>query len=201
MTPEEMESRLLYEGVSNFAKGICTNVQIFIDAFGPFIDKRLWENGWYDEVRDSLMHAPSLREFITRPVPEGIGSSISWVFSTLDGAAKLGCRGAGDLHRAFTTEVPDAEAEFRQTVKQVMEPAPPVDHAAAGAKGGRGHKASSNTTGFDRGSTYLLRRLKRDRPDLAERVIAGEMSANAAAIEAGFRKKAKRCCPNCGHQW
>lgn len=37
--------------------------------------------------------------------------------------------------------------------------------------------------------TYALRRLKRDRPDLAEKVIAGKMSANAAAIEAGFRKR------------
>ena len=36
----------------------------------------------------------------------------------------------------------------------------------------------------------MLKRLKRDRPDLAERVVAGEMSAHAAAIEAGFRKKA-----------
>jgi len=34
---------------------------------------------------------------------------------------------------------------------------------------------------------YTVRRLKRDRPDLAEMVIGGAMSANAAAIEAGFR--------------
>jgi hypothetical protein len=31
-----------------------------------------------------------------------------------------------------------------------------------------------------------LRRLKRDRPDLAERLVAGEMSANAAAIAAAI---------------
>lgn len=36
--------------------------------------------------------------------------------------------------------------------------------------------------------TYVLRRLKRDYPDLAEKVVAGELSANAAAIKAGFRK-------------
>ncbi len=34
-----------------------------------------------------------------------------------------------------------------------------------------------------------LRRLRKDRPDLLAKVIAGEMSANAAAIEAGFRSK------------
>jgi hypothetical protein len=39
--------------------------------------------------------------------------------------------------------------------------------------------------GTDR--SYTIRRLKRDKPELAERVIRGELSANAAAIEAGFR--------------
>ena len=37
--------------------------------------------------------------------------------------------------------------------------------------------------------SYAVRRLKRDRPELAEKVIEGEMSANAAAIKAGFRTK------------
>lgn len=39
------------------------------------------------------------------------------------------------------------------------------------------------------GSTYTLRRLKRDRPDLARQVIDGLMTANAAAIAAGIRLK------------
>jgi len=44
----------------------------------------------------------------------------------------------------------------------------------------------------DRGTddeSYALRRLKRDHPDLAKKVLDGQMSANAAAIEAGFRDK------------
>jgi hypothetical protein len=36
---------------------------------------------------------------------------------------------------------------------------------------------------------HTLARLRRDRPDLAGRVEDGEISANAAAIEAGFRRK------------
>jgi hypothetical protein len=35
---------------------------------------------------------------------------------------------------------------------------------------------------------YTLDRLHRERPDLYARVLVGELSANAAAIEAGFRK-------------
>jgi hypothetical protein len=60
--------------------------------------------------------------------------------------------------------------------------------AEAGAQGGRGNKASSITTSFDRGATYTLKRLKRDHQGLFDRVVSGELSANAAAIEAGFRK-------------
>lgn len=43
----------------------------------------------------------------------------------------------------------------------------------------------------DRGNTraYTLDRLSRERPDLYERVINKELSANAAAIEAGWRKR------------
>jgi hypothetical protein len=35
----------------------------------------------------------------------------------------------------------------------------------------------------------FLRRLRKDRPDIHARVLAGEISANAGMIEAGFRKK------------
>jgi hypothetical protein len=39
---------------------------------------------------------------------------------------------------------------------------------------------------------HIIARLDRDRPDLAARVRAKTMSANAAAIEAGFRKRTER---------
>jgi hypothetical protein len=75
-------------------------------------------------------------------------------------------------------------------------------HTDAGAKGGRGHKASDNVTSFrGNAATYTLKRLKRDRRDLFDKVCAGKMSANAAAIEAGFRKKPVKRCPKCGHEW
>lgn len=61
------------------------------------------------------------------------------------------------------------------------------------AVGANQHTAGNNITpspkqrGTD--SSYTVARLERDRPDLAARVAAGELSANAAAIEAGFRPK------------
>jgi hypothetical protein len=48
---------------------------------------------------------------------------------------------------------------------------------------------------------YILARLDRDQSELAIKVRSGELSANAAAIKAGFRKKPVRRCPKCGHEW
>jgi hypothetical protein len=40
---------------------------------------------------------------------------------------------------------------------------------------------------YGNSAIYTLKRLKRDRPDLFQQVLGGMLSANAAAIEAGFR--------------
>jgi hypothetical protein len=56
----------------------------------------------------------------------------------------------------------------------------------------RSDKFQGNAVPLNRGNTanYLLARLERDRPDLAAKVRAKELSAYAAAIEAGFRRRA-----------
>jgi hypothetical protein len=81
--------------------------------------------------------------------------------------------------------VPAEEAFRLQKIE--VQPALPFaqTHAEAGAKGGRGKKASSDRTGFSRGetSTYLVRRLKRDFPKIAAALARGEFkSARAAGI-------------------
>jgi hypothetical protein len=52
------------------------------------------------------------------------------------------------------------------------------------------NKPSNRSIVFGTGFAYTLARLKRDRPDLAAQVETGKLSANAAAITAGFRKQA-----------
>lgn len=76
---------------------------------------------------------------------------------------------------------------------------PLATHAEAGAKGGRGNKASDNVTSFrgdnstsarGHSASYIVARLKRDHPEIAEALARGEFpSARAAAIEAGLHKK------------
>lgn len=56
--------------------------------------------------------------------------------------------------------------------------------------------------GYGNSRAYMLARLDRDKKtELAAKVRNGEMSANAAAIKAGFRKKPLKRCPECGHEW
>lgn len=59
------------------------------------------------------------------------------------------------------------------------------------SKRGRGNKRNNNITDISTGTSqgYTLERLHRESPELYEQVCAGEMSANAAAIQAGFRKR------------
>jgi len=51
---------------------------------------------------------------------------------------------------------------------------------------GNGNINSSRPTGGSK--AYALRRLRKDRPDIHARVMAGEVSAHAGMIEAGFRR-------------
>jgi hypothetical protein len=74
---------------------------------------------------------------------------------------------------------------------------------AHGGKRVKGQKQGDNVT-LKRGNAraYILARLDRDGfGNLAAAVRAKELSANAAAEKAGFRKKRVRRCPKCGHEW
>jgi hypothetical protein len=51
-----------------------------------------------------------------------------------------------------------------------------------------GSSDNVRSSNFGNSSTYTIARLKRDNPELAERVVNGELSANKAAIQAGFRR-------------
>jgi hypothetical protein len=56
-------------------------------------------------------------------------------------------------------------------------------------EGNQADNISLNKPEYGTSAAYTLARLNRDRPDLAEKVRAKELSPNAAAIEAGFRKR------------
>lgn len=91
--------------------------------------------------------------------------------------------------------VPDVAyrmATMRDQVRMLLlteiAPAIPALHAGPG----RGHKTERTTLGFTDGARSetaerTVRRLKRDDPDLAEKVVTGQVSAYAAAREKGWK--------------
>lgn len=87
-----------------------------------------------------------------------------------------GCGWPTDKVEALIKDDPQTLALWREAVT-------PAKHA---------HHDSDNITitpGRGTARSYTLSRLKREKPKLFQRVVSGELSANAAAIEAGFRRK------------
>jgi hypothetical protein len=85
----------------------------------------------------------------------------------------------------------DGLKRLDRTVKQPLGYA--VEVGKLGKHGVNQHSAGGdNVTSSGRGNspTYAVRRLMRDNPDLAERVGRGELTAHAAAVQAGFRRRA-----------
>lgn len=113
---------------------------------------------------------PSFRHFVEATRPAGLGSRLSQLLALCGSDEELRAR----VQRAYDEEIQplaghggDRRSDDFQSSTATL-------------------KTESESKG--RGSDYRLARLKRDRPDLAERVIAGEVSVYAAAREAGIRK-------------
>jgi hypothetical protein len=86
---------------------------------------------------------------------------------------------------------------IQRLILEAMEPG----RADGGDRRSKDFQPDNVSLKYGNSAIYTLKRLKRDRPDLFQQVLGGALSANAAAIEAGFRKKSKHRCPKCGHEW
>ena len=115
----------------------------------------------------------------------------------------------GSLGRMLATELGIDSKTIQREINQARK------RRKLGKQGGdrrslkvRGNKVADqvdNINLISKGGTsraYILDRLDRDgHAELAAKVRAGELSANKAAIEIGWRKKPKLVCPNCGHEF
>ena len=126
------------------------------------------ETGAWREFTDPLgfTHShESFRSFIETRRWKGLGSSkdalVAWVGQSDESIAR-------DIERVWRDEVP---ARIKHGSNQ---------HSKAGVRGTNSSKSDT--------ADSILARLKRDNPDLAQRVINGEITANAAARIMGWRK-------------
>jgi hypothetical protein len=131
----------------------------------PGLIRRLLEEGGWRERREKtlgrVVSFDRFAEFITTDPLEGLGFKVGEIEAIL---------GARDR---------DVLKMFQRETEQPLD-----DHG--GSRTEQDYNISLKGSGTAEG--YTRRRLRRDRPDLYERVVEGELSSNAAAIEAGFRK-------------
>jgi len=136
----------------------------------PQLIKRILNEGMW---MDRIIHATGERQkyeehefakFVQDDPPEGLGATVD----ILKDLCKNDPEALTMLRKATTQE---AGGDRRSEEAQII-----VDNINNGRSAG---------TSKD----YTLDRLSRERPDLYEAVVEGEMSANAAAIKAGFRTK------------
>ena len=129
------------------------------DLIKAVIREKSWEKR---TIRTGeLITLSSLRELITKPPLEGYGESVE------------------DVERMIAND-PEALADFREAMKG--EPGRPKAE----------EETPYNITGLrvttGTSKAYTLSRLKRETPELFAAVVRGEMSSNAAAVKAGWRK-------------
>jgi hypothetical protein len=87
------------------------------------------------------------------------------------------------------TRVGDVQAKVQEARDKPL-PSSNQAEAPRNPAGRKGKESDRDSTRLvDRSSDYLLRRLARDCPELLDRIESGELSVNAAAIQAGIRKK------------
>lgn len=122
-----------------------------------------WWSGFTDELGMRVEH-PSFQSFVTTPRWRGLGVSrdalVGWV-------REHDADAAGLIEKTWNKEVPAAKSEKGRT----------PDNARA-----------TGISTHDDTADSILSRLKRDDPDMAQQVVNGELSANAAARIKGWRK-------------
>ena len=135
-----------------------------IDSLPKFIKKVIREEAWTIRIVEStgqVVEFDSFQQFVESHPPEGLGCSLDRLKRLCDDDDEAGLM----ILRATTGKVGRPSKDNENTYN------------------------ISNKDAHGTAKDYTLDRLDRERPDLYERVVDGEMSANAAAIKAGFRTK------------
>jgi hypothetical protein len=128
---------------------------------------------WRDLYDEHGKPIQSFTQFLEAPYPNGCGLQVEHVRKLIQVPV------LGEDVSAEAREKWDAR---RAVIRDAMTP-------ALNPNGVKGKPLDSNSLRRGESAAYALARLKRDAPDLAEKVIHGDVSANAAAVEAGFRNK------------
>lgn len=118
----------------------------------------------------------TLRRLVAEPPPVGAGMPAEKVLRLLE---------VEHRYEHANKDWQDRMAALRDAVRRELGAEPLAKHGGDRRSENNQVRNTNLKTQTDT-SSYKLARLQRDRPDLAEKVLDGELSAHAAAVEAGF---------------
>lgn len=155
---------------------LCTmaqNTAFGVDHIPPKLCELLQTSGWRRFVvpyHDTVVeYGPNdFERFVETGPPNGLGQSIEKLKSICEAA-----------------RVP----ESRLAVQLLMEQEQALRQHGGNRQPGQDDNVTLTASKRGNSADYALRRLKRDRPDLAAKVISGDVSIHRAAVIAGFRKQ------------
>jgi len=143
----------------------------------------------HQSLRERLVKGGALAATIHRALKERIweervdGRGRVWQFGSF--LEYLTANPPGGLYQKL--------ADVRPLIAADIETLAMFDEETARPVGTNQHSAGNNVPSLGRpeGNTAAkaIRRLRKERPDLHAKVIAGELSPHAAAVEAGFRRR------------
>lgn len=147
-----------------------------LELLAAIVEDRTWERM---SDRRGVSFAGRFRAFVEAKKPYGLGFDPDQLPKVLS---------LSHPHENVP-KVAHRMAEMREAVRSLLLAEVPMAGPPIHPGPGRGKKTDSATTGFaDRGVDYIAARLKRDAPELADRVVTGKLSPNAAARQMGWRK-------------
>lgn len=144
------------------------NPSQLLDLLVMIVESRIWET-----------RGISFAEFLTRPFDEGL----NWSQDNLQAVLKM-----SHVHEKSDAATAQRMAKLRRTIEDLLSPTA-LQHGQNRSMAARQNNVRSSTKQYGNSRQHTLSRLKRDHPDLANKVLNGELSSNAAAIMAGIRTK------------
>lgn len=146
-----------------------------LDLLAALVEDRTWER--VADVRGTSF-AGRFRDFVQAKPPYGLGYDPEQLPKILT---------LRHPHESVD-RVADRMAAMREAVRALL--LAEVPSAAAHGEIGRGANRVRGTHSIGNADRVerVVARLKRDAPDVAERVVAGDLSPNAAAREMGWRR-------------
>ena len=174
-SPEESRRQMLSVRLTQDGR----NASLILDLISDVVEHEDWTR-----LTDRDSKPLTFRKYVEMPYEQG---GIGWQVDNLQKVILLTHDNARPGRE--NPETVGRIAAMRAKVTDLLNPAANT-HGSNQLVGHDNVMSSTVTdTGFGNSPEYAIRRLKRDDPELAQRVIRGELSPHAAAIQAGFRRK------------